>query len=56
MGRLSWPAGATIVAILRNSRAIAPSADDVLESGDELFFIVAEEAEPDLLALLAPAE
>lgn len=56
VGRLSWPGGATIVAILRNSRAIAPSADDVLESGDELFFISTEEAEPDLLTLLAPDE
>jgi len=42
------------VAILRDGRVIAPSADDSIEAGDELMFVAAAEAEDLLQELLSP--
>ncbi len=53
IGSISWPADATVVAILRDEQPITPSEDDVIESGDELFFVTTIAAENDLRALLA---
>ncbi len=53
VGAVGWPQDATLVAILRDEAPITPSNDDVLESGDELFFISTIAAEDELRALLA---
>ncbi|WP_051620000.1 potassium channel family protein [Haematomicrobium sanguinis] len=53
IGSISWPTDATVVAILRDEQPITPSEDDVIESGDELFFVTTIAAENDLRALLA---
>jgi K+ transport systems, NAD-binding component len=37
---------AVLSAIVRTGRVIAPSADDTLETGDELIFVCAPEQEP----------
>jgi trk system potassium uptake protein len=51
---IEWPQDAALVAILRDDVPITPSQDDVLESGDELFFVTTIAAEDDLRQLLAP--
>ena len=52
VGGITFPLDTVLVAIIRNSRAFAPSADDVIEAGDELFFLSSPDQEPALLALL----
>lgn len=54
IGSLSWPADAVLVAIVRSGRAIAPSVDDVIEVGDELFFLADPGRQDELLAKLRP--
>ncbi|MCC3271817.1 TrkA family potassium uptake protein [Arthrobacter zhangbolii] len=54
LGSIDWPLDATVVAILRDDVPITPSNDDVVEPGDELFFITTIAAEDDLRAVLAP--
>lgn len=54
VGDITWPADATLSAILRDGRVITPSADDPLEVGDELLFVASVEAEPLLQERLAP--
>ena len=44
------------MAILRDDAPITPSADDVIEGGDELFFVTTIAAEDDLRDLLAPKD
>lgn len=51
---IEWPQDAALVAILRDDVPITPSQDDVLESGDELFFVTTIAAEDDLRQLLVP--
>ncbi|WP_394940995.1 potassium channel family protein [Psychromicrobium sp. YIM B11713] len=55
VGSIDWPADSTLVAILRDEAPITPSTDDVIDGGDELFFITTIAAEDELRALLAPA-
>ena len=52
IGQVRWPADATVVAILRDDAPITPSPDDVIEGGDELFFIATIAAEDELRAVL----
>lgn len=52
VGAIAFPLDTVLVAIIRNSRAFAPSSDDVIESGDELFFLSSPDQEPALLDLL----
>ncbi|CEA07893.1 Trk system potassium uptake protein TrkA [Arthrobacter saudimassiliensis] len=52
LGEVSWPADSTVVAILRDDVPITPSPDDVIEPGDELFFVTAIAAEDELRAVL----
>lgn len=54
VGSVAWPQDATLVAILRDDAPITPSGDDVIEDGDELFFVTTIAAEDDLRALLSP--
>ena len=52
LGRISWPHGAVLVAIVRNAKALAPSQDDVIEVGDELFFLSPPELHDHLRTVL----
>jgi trk system potassium uptake protein TrkA len=52
VGSIEWPADTALVAILRDSRVIVPSADDPLESGDELLFVTSQDVEAELATLL----
>lgn len=54
VGTIAWPQDAALVALLRDEAPITPSQDDVLEAGDELFFITTIDAEDDLRRLLVP--
>ncbi len=53
VGDVTWPVDTALVAIIRDARVIAPSADDTLESGDELLFVASSEQETALEELLA---
>jgi len=53
VGDIVWPRDTALVAIVRGPRVIAPSADDPLEAGDELLFVVSPDVEDDLQQLLA---
>ena len=55
VGTIGWPEDSTLVAILRDEVPITPSDDDVLEPGDELFFISTLDAENELRTSLLPA-
>ena len=48
VGDVTWPIDTALVAIIRDSRVIAPSADDTLEAGDELLFVASDEQESSL--------
>jgi len=52
VAQVSWPTDTALVAIIREGRVIAPSADDPLEAGDELMFVAAADQEPALAELL----
>ena len=52
VGDVAWPIDTNLVAILREKQVITPSADDPLESGDELLFIAVEQQEEALAKLL----
>ncbi|CAN7318991.1 trk system potassium uptake protein TrkA [Arthrobacter sp. PvP023] len=54
VGDIDWPEDSTLVAILRDQAPITPSRDDVLDGGDELFFVTTIAAEDGLRALLSP--
>ncbi|MFJ3956586.1 potassium channel family protein [Arthrobacter sp. NPDC090010] len=53
VGDIDWPHEATLVAILRDQAPITPSRDDVIEGGDELFFVTTLAAEDELRQLLS---
>ncbi|GAA1800544.1 MULTISPECIES: TrkA family potassium uptake protein [Brevibacterium] len=55
IGNIAFPVDTVLVAIIRNARAFAPSADDVIEGGDELFFLSSPDQEGALLSLLQAA-
>jgi trk system potassium uptake protein TrkA len=48
VGSVTWPPDVALVAILRGPRVITPTADDPLESGDELLFVAAPDMEHEL--------
>ena len=52
VAQVSWPTDTALVAIIREGRVIAPSADDPLEAGDELMFVSAADQEAALQELL----
>ncbi|WP_336713559.1 potassium channel family protein [Arthrobacter sp. USHLN218] len=52
LGSVDWPQDATVVAILRDDAPITPSADDVIEASDELFFVTTIAAEQELRSVL----
>lgn len=54
VGEVPWPPDTVLTCLVREQRAIAPSADDLLEVGDELLLVTSEESEADLERLLNP--
>ncbi len=56
VGDIDWPEDAALVAILRDQAPITPSRDDVIDGGDELFFVTTIAAEDGLRALLSAPE
>ncbi|MFE4542575.1 potassium channel family protein [Arthrobacter sp. NPDC056727] len=54
VGAIDWPEDSTLVAILRDQAPITPSRDDVIDGGDELFFVTTIAAEDQLRELLSP--
>src|SRR5688572_965263 len=54
VGLIPWPESSTLVTILRDGMTYTPEKDQPLEAGDELLFVAAPEAEPELAALLNP--
>lgn len=52
VGDVTWPIDTALVAVIRDSRVIAPSPDDTLEAGDELLFVASAEQETALEELL----
>jgi trk system potassium uptake protein TrkA len=54
VGDVSWPPDTVLVAIVREGRPIAPSADDPLEAGDELLFVASKDTGEQLEELLVP--
>jgi trk system potassium uptake protein TrkA len=52
VGDMQWPPDTALVSIIRDTRVIAPTADDSLEAGDELLFVASPEQEPALESLL----
>ena len=53
VGDISWPVDTALVAIIRGTRVITPSADDTLEAGDELMFVANESQERALSGILS---
>ncbi|GAB3049360.1 TrkA family potassium uptake protein [Intrasporangium mesophilum] len=54
VGDVDWPTDTVLVAIIREERPLAPTADDAMEAGDELLFITTTEQEGKLQQLVAP--
>jgi trk system potassium uptake protein TrkA len=54
VGDVVWPADTALVAIIREGHVLVPSPDSALEAGDELLFVSALDAGPELEQLLAP--
>jgi trk system potassium uptake protein len=54
VGSIVWPPDVALVAILRDSHVLVPSADDPVEGGDELMFIAAPDQEDALHDVLSP--
>jgi trk system potassium uptake protein TrkA len=50
---LALPNDAVLVAILRGERVIVPQSDDLMEGGDELLFVAAEDTEQQIRAALS---
>lgn len=49
---VSFPVDAVLVAIIRDAVPLTPERDRAFEAGDELLFVVTQEAEPELAAML----
>ncbi len=48
-----WPRDAVLVAIIRDGIPLVPERDGALEADDELLFVVSQEAESELAAMLS---
>ena len=55
-GLIPWPENTALVTILRDGQVYVPTAEQPVESGDELLFVSAESSEQELERLLAPEE
>ena len=45
VGEIVWPADTVLAAIVRDTRPLAPTADDTLEGRDELLFVTGRDAQ-----------
>ncbi len=54
VGLIPWPEHCTLVSILRDGQVYTPDSEQPIEAGDELLFVAAPEAEPELVLLLNP--
>src|ERR1700754_2320871 len=55
-GLIPFPDNCALVSILRDGQVYVPDAEQPIESGDELLFVVPEDREDELERLLAPSE
>ena len=55
-GLIPWPENCSLVTILRDGQVYTPTAEQPIETGDELLFVAAAESEEELQSLLAPVE
>jgi trk system potassium uptake protein TrkA len=55
-GLIPWPDNCAVVTILRDGQVYVPDAEQPIESGDELLFVAAADAEAELQSLLAPEQ
>ncbi|WP_310963762.1 potassium channel family protein [Nocardioides terrisoli] len=55
-GLIPFPENCALVTILRDRQVYTPSAEQPVEAGDELLFVIPAEAEEELESLLAPTE
>ena len=55
-GLIPFPDNCALVSILRDGQVYVPDAEQPVESGDELLFVVPEDLEDELEPLLAPTE
>jgi trk system potassium uptake protein len=55
-GLIPWPENCSLVTILRDGQVYTPTAEQPIESGDELLFVAAADSEAELQSLLAPIE
>ena len=55
-GLIPFPENCALVSILRDGQVYVPDAEQPIESGDELLFVVPEDREDELEVLLAPNE
>jgi trk/ktr system potassium uptake protein len=55
-GLIPFPDNCALVSILRDGQVYVPDAEQPVESGDELLFVVPEDLEDELESLLAPTE
>jgi trk system potassium uptake protein TrkA len=55
-GLIPWPENCSLVTILRDGQVYTPTAEQPIESGDELLFVAAADSEAELQTLLAPIE
>jgi trk system potassium uptake protein TrkA len=53
VGDVAWPDDTALVAIIRGEHVITPTADDPLDAGDELLFVISPAQEEPLHDLLA---
>ena len=54
VGDVPWPSDTVLTCIVRDQRAIAPTADDLLEVGDELIIVTSLTEEPAVQKLFNP--
>ena len=55
-GLIPFPENCALVSILRDGQVYVPQAEQPIESGDELLFVIPEDREDELERLLAPTE
>jgi len=53
VAEVPWPQDTALVAIVRDGRVLVPTSNDPLESGDELLFVAAADAEENLHDVLS---
>lgn len=56
IGSVSWPEDSAVVALIRDARPMTPHLDDVLEVGDEVFFLTTVTSEARLREILVPED